>query len=54
MPIYFWFIVAAIIVAIFSDKIDEKVNANGKLKKVVIVFCIGIVIVLSIAFKIAL
>ena len=54
MPIYFLFIIAAIIVAIFSNKIDEKINANGKLKKVVITFCIGIVIVLSIAFKIAL
>ena len=54
MPIYFLFIIAAIIFAIFSNKIDEKVNANGKLKKVVITFCIGIVLVLSIAFKIAL
>ena len=51
MPIYFWFIIAAIIVAIFSNKIDEKVNANGKLKKVVITFCIGIVIVLSVVIK---
>ena len=45
MPIYFIFILIAIIVAIFSGKIDEKVNADGKLKKVVIVFCIGIVLI---------
>lgn len=51
MPIYFLFIIAAIIVAIFSNKIDEKINANGKLKKVVIAFCIGIVIVLSVVIK---
>ena len=51
MPIYFLFIIAAIIFAIFSNKIDEKINANGKLKKVVIAFCIGIVIVLSVVIK---
>ena len=51
MPIYFLFIFAAIIVAIFSNKIDETINANGKLKKVVIAFCIGIVIVLSVVIK---
>lgn len=54
MPLYFIFIIAAIIVAIFLGKIDEKVNASGKLKKVIVTFCVGIVIVLSIVIKVAL
>ena len=38
MPIYFIFIILVTIVAIFSEKIDEKINANGKLKRAVIIF----------------
>ena len=54
MPIYWIFILAAIAIAVSSDQIDQKVNANGKLKKVVISICIAVVILLSFAIKIAL
>ena len=39
MPIYFIFIIVAIVIAIFSEKIDEKINANGKLRRAVVIFC---------------
>ena len=54
MTIYFIFIILATIVAIFSEKIDEKINANGKLKRAVIIFCILAVILTSILIKKAL
>ena len=54
MPIYFTFIILATVVAIFSEKIDEKVNANGKLKRAVIIFCILSVVLTSILIKKAL
>ena len=54
MPIYFIFIIIAIVIAIFSGKIDEKVNANGKLRRVVAIFCILLVILTSILIKSAL
>ena len=54
MPIYFIFIILATIVAIFSEKIDKKINANGKLKRAVIIFCILAVILTSILIKKAL
>ena len=46
MPIYFIFIIVAIVIAIFSEKIDEKINANGKLRRAVTIFCILFVITL--------
>lgn len=54
MPIYFIFIILAALVAIFSEKLDEKVKANGKLKRAVIIFCILSVILTSILIKKAL
>ena len=54
MPIYFLFIIIAIVIAIFSEKIDEKVNANGKLGRAVTIFCILFVILTSILIKSAL
>ena len=54
MPIYFIFIIIAIVIAIFSEKIDEKVNANGKLRRAVTIFCILLVILISILIKKAL
>ena len=54
MLIYFTFIILATVVAIFSEKIDEKVNANGKLKRAVIIFCILLVVLTSILIKKAL
>ena len=54
MPIYFIFIIIAIVIAIFSGKIDEKVNANGKLRRAVTTFCILFVILTSILIQKAL
>lgn len=54
MPIYWILIIAAILVAIFSDKIDKKINANGKLKKVIIAVCILLVIAVTVLIKMAL
>ena len=54
MPIYFIFIIVAIVIAIFSEKIDEKINANGKLRRAVTIFCILLVVLTSILIKSAL
>ena len=54
MPIYFIFISIAVVIAIFSEKIDEKVNANGELRRAVTIFCIIIAILTSILIKSAL
>lgn len=51
MPVYFIFLIAAIGVAICSDKIDETVN--GKLKKTIIVSCAAVVILVSFVIKFA-
>ena len=37
MPIYFIFLIVAVLIAIYSDKIDKKVSANGKVKKIIII-----------------
>ena len=54
MPIYFIFLIIAIVIAIFSGKIDEKINANGKLRRAVTIFCILLVVLTSILIKKAL
>ena len=54
MPIYFIFIIVAIVIVIFSGKIDKKINANGKLRRAVTIFCILFVILTSILIKKAL
>ena len=54
MPIYFIFIIIATVIAISSGKIDEKINANGKLRRAVTIFCILFVILTSILIKKAL
>ena len=54
MPIYFIFIIIAIVIAIFSGKIDEIVNVNGKLRRAVTILCILLVILTSILIKSAL
>lgn len=42
---YWWLLVPAIFLAIFSDKIDEAVKADEKLKKVILVICAGVVLI---------
>lgn len=39
MPLYWIFLILAIIVAVNSDKIDVAANANNKLKRWIIVIC---------------
>ena len=54
MQIYWIFLIIAIVIAICSDKIDEMVNGNRKLKKWIIALCIGAVIIVSFMIKFAL
>ena len=54
MPIYFIFIIIAVVIAIFSGKIDERINADGKLRRAATIFCILLVILTSILIKSAL
>lgn len=54
MPIYFIFLSVAIAVALCSGKIDKKGNGNGKLKKVIIAFCVGSIVIFSLVIKLAL
>ena len=42
---YWWLLVPAIFLAIFSDKIDEAAKADKKLKKVTLVICAGVVLI---------
>lgn len=54
MPIYFIFLIVAVLIAIYSDKIDKKVSANGKVKKIIIISCISVVATVSVAIKLIL
>ena len=38
-------IIAGIVCALFSDKIDEAVKGNKKVKKVIVIFSVGILLV---------
>lgn len=49
MKIYWFLIIVGIICALFSDKIDTAVNAHKKLKKVILVFSAGVLLVSTIA-----
>ncbi len=40
---------AAIVCALFADKIDTAVNGNKKVKKVLVVFSVGVLLVCTIA-----
>lgn len=45
MEKYWIFLIPAIVCALFADKIDAYAKADKKLKKVIIVFSVGIVLV---------
>lgn len=49
MNIYWWLLIPAIFMAIFSEKIDIAVKADKKLKKVILVFSVGVIMVCAIA-----
>ena len=49
MKIYWLFIIAGIVCALFSDKIDMAFNGNKKLKKVIIIFGVGVLLIGTIA-----
>lgn len=45
MELYWWFLIPAIAMAIFSDKIDKAANADKKLKKWLIAACVILVLI---------
>ena len=49
IKIYWVFIIIAIACALFSDKIDTAVKADGTLKKVIVIFSVGVLLVCTIA-----
>lgn len=49
MQLYWWLLIPAILLAIFSDRIDKAVKADKKLGKVVLVFGSGVALVCFIA-----
>ena len=54
MPIYWIFIILAVIAAINAERISKLVMGTVKGKQIVIAFCIADVAILSIIIKIAL
>lgn len=52
MPILF--IIAAIFCASFSDIIDTAVNGNKQVKKVIVVFSAGVILVCTIAIIVSI
>ena len=49
MSICWWFLIPAIVLAVFSGSIDTALKANGELKKVILVFSVGVLFVCGIA-----
>lgn len=49
MKIYWIFVILAIVCALFSDKIDTAIKADKKLKKVIVIFSVGVLLVCTIA-----
>lgn len=49
MKAYWILIILAIVCALLSDKIDRVVNADKKLKKVIVIFSVGVLLVCTIA-----
>jgi len=54
MPIYWIFIIAAVVVAINAEKISSLVMRTGRGKQIVIASCVAAVTILTIIIKIAL
>ena len=54
MPIYWIFIIVAVIVAINAEKICRLVMGTGKGKQIVIASCVAAVAILTIIIKMAL
>ena len=54
MPIYWIFVIVAVIVAINAEKISKLVMRSGKGKQIVIASCIAAVAILTIIIKMAL
>ena len=54
MPIYWIFIIIAVVVAINAEKIGKLVMGTGKGKQIVIASCIAAVAILTIIIKMAL
>ena len=54
MPIYWIFIILAVIAAVNAERISKLVMGNGKGKQIVIASCIAAVAILTIIIKMAL
>lgn len=54
MPIYWIFIIVAVIVAINAENISKLVMGTGKGKQIVIASCVAAVAILTIIIKMAL
>ena len=54
MPLYWWFIIAAIIVALNAEKIGRAVNANVKIKRYMVVLFVFMIAAITILIKNAL
>ena len=54
MPIYWIFIILAIIVAINAERISKLIMGTGKGKQIVIASCMAAVAILTIIIKMAL
>ncbi len=47
-------ILAAIVCALFSDKIDSAVKGDKKVKKVIVIFSVGVLLVCTIAIIVSM
>lgn len=45
MEYYWWFLMSAIFLAIFSDKNYEAAKVDENLKKIILVICAGVVLI---------
>lgn len=41
----YFFLLAAVLAAIYSDQLDKQFSGNGKLRKVILVFCVAVLVI---------
>lgn len=46
MEIYWWFLIPAILCALFADKIDRAVQGNRKVRRIIWIVCVGVCAIL--------
>ena len=45
---YWILLIAAILAAVFSDQIDRITSSGGKLRKVLLVSCAGVIVIINV------